>query len=191
MPSAAADTRTTAAAVEELARLMAAVETAKRNLAEREAELARRRRELASARGEQEEHERRVGAGAARDQALERRLAKALSAPGLAERDGALTDTLAEARAAGAREALEAAEAELRGHCRDHLEAIVAELGRGEAAERQAALGAARELARALTPLRKRWRRQHGVFVLAGRSEEAPRAPFESAARALAAMERE
>jgi hypothetical protein len=191
MPSAAAETATTAAATERLARLMAAVEQAKRRLAAREAELAERRRELASLWAEREDYERAVGAGARRKPDTERRLAEALSAPGIAEREDALTDTLAEARLAGAREAHGAAQEELRAYCRDHLAAIEAELRRGEAAERQAALEAARELARALTPMRKRWRRLHGVYVLAGRPEEAPRAPFESAARALAAMERE
>lgn len=188
MPSA---TATTAAATERLAQLMAASEQAKRKVAEREAELSGRRRELASLRAEQEDYERRVGAGARRKPEQERRLAEALSAPGLAERDSAPTDTLAEVRLAGAREALGAAEQAVRDHCRDHLDAIAAELGRGEQGEREQALECARELARRLAPLRKRWRRLHGVYVLAGRPEEAPRAPFESAARALAAMERE
>jgi hypothetical protein len=190
MPSAA----TTSQATEQLAHLMAAVEQAKRNVAEREAELAGRRRELASLLAEEEDYQRRVGAGAKRDQALERRVAKGLAAPGVERRSeadgGGLTDRLAEARADGAREALERAEEELRAHCRDHLEAIAAELTQGEPAEREQVLEAARELARRMTPLRRRWRRLHSIFVLAGRPGEAPPEPFASAARALSLMER-
>ncbi|MET0511010.1 MAG: hypothetical protein ABW135_04955 [Thermoleophilaceae bacterium] len=52
-------------------------------------------------------------------------------------------------------------------------------------------LEAARELARALQPLRERHRKVRRVFVLAGRPLDAPEPPFNAVARALAGMERE
>jgi hypothetical protein len=176
--------------LEDLAKRMAAAETAKRRVAETEVELTGRRSELARLRAEQLDYHRALGAGAKPDPAIERRLAKELSAPGLVEREDRLSDTLAEARLEGAREAHETADQELREFCTTHLDALDAAIRLGEDAERREVLEAARELARRLQPLRQRWRRQHSVYVLAGRSTDAPPPAFEEAARALAAMER-
>jgi hypothetical protein len=178
--------------LEELARLTARRDQAKANADARHRDLAERRRELSQLREEQREHRRATGAGATRDARLERRLAAALAEPGVVAVEGRLTDEAFEERLEGARLGHEAAERELREFCSGHLAALEADLLRGVEDERRAVLAAARELARALHPVRQRQRRIASLHVTAG----SLRVPdlvqqYDQLARALAGLERE
>jgi hypothetical protein len=177
-----------------LAERIAGVESARELADRREREVGGRVRELAALAEEHDAYQRRVGAGAERDPEIERRLADALGAPGVELRTEAdvpaLTDRLAEAQLAGAREALEQAEQELGLYCAARLPDLTDELMAGADADRRGVLDAARRLALAIHPLNERHRRLSTVYRLAGRAGQAPDPPFEDLVRELKRTER-
>ena len=184
--------------LDRLARHEEKVVAAKELERQREQELAARTRELTALHAQRMEYERAVGGGADRDDELEARFAAELGDPDVREtrltHGVAWIDRRAESRLAGAREARERAEEELRSFADAHLTALESELAAGVNRDVAAALKAASALRQALRPLHERELRASRLWTLAGRGRQvefvAGSEHFDELRRAAARLER-